>query len=170
MNLKLLFAATLSAMAVLPQAKAQSTLNAMGGSAIIAGKSHEWSVGEISLVNTFTTSTIIVTQGVLQPYGRGTNDVPATSTLASDLKVFPNPSSSVITVQYNAPRDGSITLRLMDLTGKVISEQKVDIKAGMNTPQVDVSTLAAATYMLQVALYNNSTLAEATSFKIQKLQ
>lgn len=44
-----------------------SACNVAGNSVTINGTIHEWSVGEMVLVNTVTTSGFIITQGLLQP-------------------------------------------------------------------------------------------------------
>jgi len=142
-----------------------STLNATGGSATLGGNTYEYSVGEMTLVSTFVTSTVVVTQGILQPEG-GVTAV-TDHTFGEHLQVFPNPSSSYVNVQYVAAASGELTMRLLDITGKLISEDRMTVKQGINTRQIDVSNLAAATYMLQVTTDQPG---EQASYKIQKLQ
>ena len=45
-----------------------SVINASGYSGTISGQVFDWSIGEMTLVSTYTGSTLIVTQGLLQPY------------------------------------------------------------------------------------------------------
>lgn len=148
-----------------------STLNATGGSGIIGGNVYDYSIGEIALVNTFTTASIIVTQGLLQTdLHDGTNAVAATSKVVSQLQVFPNPSKALVNVQFNAACSGKMNLALRDITGRLILQQKVDVLPGSNLQQVDISSLAAAIYMLEVAITPAEGIAETSSYKIQKLQ
>ncbi|NDC41178.1 MAG: T9SS C-terminal target domain-containing protein, partial [Chitinophagia bacterium] len=102
-------------------AAGQSTLNATGGSAFIGGAEFEWSVGEMALVNTFTTSTIVVTQGVLQTGLRDATLVPDLSA-GAHLRVYPNPANNIVNVAYDATASGSLTLRLSDLAGRILLE------------------------------------------------
>lgn len=156
----------------LPQVRGQSiwpsTLNASGGSAVLGGRTYEWSIGEMTLVNTAITSSIVVTQGLLQPE-RGVTAVDDRNILKY-LSVFPNPANNTINYTFNSPQQGVIGLRLMDMSGKVIQEKSNDVKTGMNTGQLDISSLAAATYLLQVNLSSGETIIETTAYKIQKLQ
>ena len=145
-----------------------STLNAAGGSATVLGVQLEWSVGEMALVNTFSTPSIIVTQGVLQPEN-GVTAVPE-QTLASQLQIFPNPGSSVVNIRYTSAKEGKLSYSLLDMTGKLISSQKTEVKQGLNNQVIDISSLAAATYMLEVSMEATGNGTETTSYKIQKLQ
>src|SRR5437016_6012346 len=77
------------------QSIAPGTLNAAGGGGTVAGNKFDWSVGEMTMVSTFTGSGVIVTQGVLQPY----HYVPTAVSdphFADELQVFPNPATSAI--------------------------------------------------------------------------
>ena len=156
----------------LPQVRGQSiwpsTLNATGGSATLGGRTYEWSIGEMTLVSTAATSSIVVTQGLLQPE-HGVTAVEDRNMLKF-LTVFPNPANNTINYTFNSPQKAVIGLRLMDMSGKVIQEKSNDVKTGMNTGQLDISSLAAATYLLQVDLKSDETLIETTAYKIQKLQ
>ena len=172
MKRKLLFTSIIVALIGLPQVRGQSiwpsTLNATGGSATLGGRTYEWSIGEMTLVSTAATSSIVVTQGLLQPE-HGVTAVEDRNILKF-LTVFPNPANNTINYTFNSPQKAVIGLRLMDMSGKVIQEKSNDVKTGMNTGQLDISSLAAATYLLQVDLTSDETLIETTAYKIQKLQ
>lgn len=150
-------------------ASGQSTLNATGGSAYIGGNEYEWSVGEMALVNTFTTSSIIVTQGVLQTGLKEATALQITE-LNQHIKVYPNPASNNVFINYESANSSMLGLRLSDVTGKIISQQQYPVKMGSNVCQLNVSNLAAATYLLQVdvTMPNGKTL--TVPYKIQKLQ
>lgn len=145
-----------------------STLNASGGSATLAGNTYEWSVGEMTLVSTESTSSLVVTQGLLQTR-LGTTDVKDHS-IMQFLSVFPNPTSSTVNYTFNSPQKATLGIRLVDMTGKVLLVRSNDVKTGMNTGQVDMSPYAAATYMLQVDLTDGDSQLGSTSYKIQKIQ
>ena len=160
----------------LPDARGQSapsigpsTLNATGGTKIIGTSEFDWSVGEMAMVSTFYSSKIIVTQGLLQNE-LSTPQKVANTDLVQRLQVFPNPSSSIVTLQYTAGSDGAFNYRLMDMTGKVLLVHSGAVKEGMTTEQLNIAPLAAATYMLEVSFKSNNDGAEAsTSYKIEKL-
>jgi len=164
----------LVAMAVIPNVRGQSItpsiLNATGGSASIGTNHIDWSIGEMTMVSTFTTSSVIVTQGILQPTDSSiaTTGI-AKSNVAGNLLVFPNPASTVLNLQYTSPAQGSLSYRLIDMAGKTIINHNVAIKQGVNIEQINITNLAAASYMLEVSAQTNET-EETTSFKIEKLK
>ena len=145
-----------------------STLNASGGSAIIAGKHYDWSIGEMTLVNTFGTSTLVLTQGLLQP-GIAVTEVGHTA-FYQQMEVFPNPTDAIINIRFTSTLQGMMAMRLMDMAGRIVLEQSVEVNQGLNTTQVNMQSLAGATYMLQVVLTPESGNEEMASYKIQKLQ
>ncbi len=146
-----------------------STLNATGGYNIVGGNQYDYSIGEIALVNTFTTHSIIVTNGLLQTELRDGTDVKQLDAV-SDLLVFPNPTKSIIYVQLNAKTTGKIKLSLHGLTGSQVAEVESDVKAGVNMSNLDMGNLANATYILYVMFTDASGTEQKNSYKIQKIQ
>lgn len=161
------FALCISSVGANAQSIWPSTLNASGGSAILAGNTYEWSVGEMTLVSTESTSSLVITQGLLQTR-LGTTDV-KDHTIMQYLSVFPNPASSTVNYTFNSPQKAVLGIRLVDMTGKVLYTRNTDVKTGINTGQVDMSPYAAATYMLQVDLTDGDNQIGSTSYKIQKV-
>ena len=155
--------------AVKGQSVGPSIINAAGNHKNIAGNEFEWSVGEMTLVSTFTTPGIVVTQGTLQPSDIDHTGVPV-NRLATQLKVFPNPATSVVNVEYTSQVSGTLSYDMLDVNGKVVAQQTMDVKPGTVTGQVNVSQLACATYMLRVTLNPENAAAETTTYKIQKLK
>jgi hypothetical protein len=170
MKSKLFFACVLSALAGMPTVRGQSitpdVINCTGGSGVIAGNTFEWSVGEI-MVSTFTSSSLVVTQGVLQP-NPGSSSIAAAPTLTG-MNVFPNPAKSIVNIQFSAPDAGQLIYRLIDVAGRTITEHTSEVKPGEVMRQLDIEKLACANYMLQV-FYRAEGKPEATNtWKIQKL-
>ncbi len=157
-------------LAGLPSVRGQSitpsVLNASGGSGTIGSNTFEWSVGEI-MVATLSSTSLIVTQGVLQPKG-GPASI-ADDPLTPRLDVFPNPSSSVVNIQFNSPGSGTLISRVIDVTGKVLIEDAATVKQGSTTRQLDIRQFACATYMLQVTYKTEDNTEKSTTYKIQKL-
>jgi hypothetical protein len=151
------------------QSVGPKTLNAAGGTGTAGSVEIDWSVGEMTLVSTFSGGSVVVTQGVLQPTDAWPVDVGNTA-LLKQLEVFPNPASSVVNIRYAAQAAGTLTYRLMDVTGKELAEKNVDVKQGIITEQLNISTLACATYMLEVSIRQADGKNETTSYKIQKIK
>ncbi len=75
----------------------------------------------------------------------------------SSLKVYPNPANAIITVTNNTAIE---SIEIANLLGQKVLSQK----ANTESTQVDVSGLAAGTYILNVQLQNGTT----TSVKVVK--
>jgi len=159
------------------QAKSQSItpfiLNATGGSYSFDGYIFDYSIGEMTLVNTFygaNGTNIIVTQGLLQ------NDISipegvAVNTLSQNLQVFPNPASNLVNLQLTSAKQGILSYRLLDVAGKTVLTNSTAVSQGKTLEQINVADIAAATYMLEVSFSAGAGDAgQSTSYKIEKLK
>ena len=158
-----------AAMSAHAQSVGPATINATGGTRIIGSNEFDWSIGEMTLVSTFSNPSIIVTQGVLQPEGLTNSGVANNAAISNQLKVFPNPASSVVFFQYTSQRPGTLCYRLMDMTGKASITRTINIVQGNNEAQIDLTHLACATYLLEVTVNSGSGAGESISYKIQKI-
>jgi len=147
-----------------------STVNCGGGYHVLDYDEYEWSIGEMTMVTTFTNPSIVVTQGVLQPFDIFITGVGNTTVLNGQIKVFPNPANSEVNLQYTAPADGTLSYSLLDMDGKLIKSNTAGVVSGTTTEQINVSELACATYMLEVTVNHGNSASEKTSYKIQKLK
>lgn len=148
------------------QSVGPSTLNAMGNHGNIGGNTYEWGVGTMPLVNTGGSSSIVVTQGVLQPfYPVGIGAVPIAN---GYLSVYPNPAEDVVFVKPAFKHGGKLHLRLMDVTGKLILQQVAELPTGTEAQEIRLGQIAAGQYMLQVN-YETEGTPQYQVFKIQKL-
>jgi hypothetical protein len=67
----------------------------------------------------------------------------------NSLLVYPNPTSGVLTLSFDAP-SSSIDLQLTDVTGKVVISRELKNLAGKHEEELDLSDLANGMYMLRV--------------------
>lgn len=153
----------------LPTARGQSTLNATGKTKTIGYNVFDWSVGEISLVSTFYGDNVFLTQGVLQ------NEIMihvgvANNNLMPEVRVFPNPASSIVNINYTAASSGVLAYRFMDMAGRVINHKSLDVSQGLTAEQLNIAELAAATYLLELTFTSSTGAQESTSYKIEKLK
>ncbi len=168
-SIYLLMLTLLQAVCLNAQSIGPATLNASGGSATMGAAVFEWSVGEMTLVSSFVNSGIIVTQGILQPV-EVTLGVAATTVLPGEIRVFPNPASDVVNIQCSALNAESLSWKLFDMSGKELNSQKIVVTSGQATGTVDLSSVAAAIYILEVTIVSDSRKVEIRSYKIQKNQ
>jgi hypothetical protein len=75
-----------------------------------------------------------------------------------DFNLYPNPANSFVYVDLpQLQSEVPLTIRLFDLSGRLVLEQKVQAQAGSNFFTVETSQLIAGLYMVQVS--NGSDLA-----------
>jgi hypothetical protein len=153
------------------QSVTPSTFNASGGSALLGGNTHEWSIGEMILVNTASTPNLIVTQGLLQPIIKDAASGVQDLALLQDVQVYPNPADQVLFVSSGQPANGTMYIVLSDIGGRTLQERSV--KTASSQPynlSFDVSALAAGAYALTLSFEaeNRSEGTIRTTYKIQK--
>jgi hypothetical protein len=151
---------------------AQQGINVSSHSATINGLKFDYSIGEMTLITTERTANLIVTQGLLQPTGSGSD---ATSQpgnthigLSDVMKVYPNPTENILFVESNESADAEISYQLFDATGKIVLSEKISWTAGPNKFSLDLKNYAAGAYYLMIRKPNSQGMMENFSYKIQK--
>ncbi len=147
----------------------QRTLNAAGGTKVLAGKTYEWSVGEMAVVQTATKGTLTVTQGLLQPAAGPPNAVPST-VQAGRLNVYPNPATERVFIEHHFPQSGTLTSTLLDAAGKLVSQTTQELATGDGTQVLELHDRAAGTYLLQLRFTDRSRTESTAVYTLQKTQ
>lgn len=145
---------------------AQSTLNLSGGSKVIDGNTHSYSIGEMTLVHTTNTENIVVTQGLLQatPTSVGIAD----NILSNDeLNVYPNPTRGVVHLELNMEIVGDLTMYFFDIMGRELIRKEYKITSGKESYSLSLQGLASGNYILR-AEFKDLQATAIQNFKIQK--
>src|SRR6186713_3294545 len=137
------------------QSIAPSVINAVGGSFQSGYYQFEWSIGELALVGEMKSSnnSLVITNGFIQPYIQ----YPATNNTNNifgrdEIKVFPNPASSYVEINFFTKQMGRITLSFYDGSGrKILSVADSYYGVGL-IKRIPVSQLPNEVYMLHVDL------------------
>lgn len=79
--------------------------------------------------------------------------------------LYPNPVSSQLNVAVSSPVRGTVTLQVVDMTGRILSQQVKAIAEGSNTVSVNVASLSNGSYILKVV--NAETSAVSAKFSKQ---
>ncbi len=74
----------------------------------------------------------------------------------SEMQLYPNPTTSDLTITYNSMVNSSMSLQIVDQTGRVVLTKQVNCTTGNNTHRMDVSNIASGVYQLQVVRGNQS--------------
>lgn len=141
-------------------------VNSAGNSAALGTTVIDWSVGELALISTFSGSSVVITQGILQPLNASATGMSYNHLLHS-LNVFPNPAAEFINIEYFGSGTGVMAFRISDMQGRALISNSFSITKIMTLEQIDINSLAAGVYILNITLdnYNEG----AISFKINKL-
>ena len=164
-KLKMLFLLLCTTSSVL---MAQSTLNAAGGETTIGGNTYEFSIGEMALVSTLSTASVIVTQGLLQPTPQWPTNTKDLIISKDVLKVYPNPASAIVNLQPQFSTGGTMQILLLNANGKTMLRKDYRLAAGREKQQIDISQYAQGNYILNVNFSNGKNKSK-NSYKIQKL-
>lgn len=82
-------------------------------------------------------------------YGESAAQQPAgLAPTVNGLTLFPNPTRSALNVAFESDLEGEGTIRITDLTGKILLEQSQEFFAGQNQTVLNVRDLAQGTYLL----------------------
>ena len=63
---------------------------------------------------------------------------------------YPNPARAQVTIAFNAGFNEEVTLELIDLSGAILSSQKLIWFKGLNTHQVDLNNYPAGIYLIRL--------------------
>jgi hypothetical protein len=155
MKLKILstFILLLCVFYVSAQGIAPNVLN-MGGGYLNAGYyQYEYSVGEMAAIETMSSPSNIITNGVLQPltdkpFGNNTS----TSWSNDEIKIFPVPTRGKVEVDILSKQKGKINMQLVDGAGRVVKSASFNYVGLGSITTWDLSYLASADYFLRITL------------------
>ncbi len=68
-----------------------------------------------------------------------------------DLQLFPQPATDNVNLVLTTNTTDAMNLQVVDLAGKVISSSNIDVQAGQNTINLDVSNFASGMYFVQLS-------------------
>jgi hypothetical protein len=138
---------------------AQESVNAGGGNATSSTGTVAYSIGQVLYtVDNATTGT--VSKGVQQPfeiYVTGVGD----SEFKMSLSVYPNPTTTSLTLQIEDFKEEKLRYQLFDTKGTLLSSAEIN----QGSTEINTTELAPATYMLYVVSRENKTI---QSYKIVK--
>jgi len=148
----------------------QSILNTSGSSTVVNQMVHEWSIGEMLSINTYSASSIIVTEGVLQPVNLVTSiDESTLNQAQSMITVYPNPTVDLVNIQIEEGISGKVVYTVRDMSGKIVSQQDSEAQNGQNPIAVDFTQAVKGQYTLQIQ-FNKDGSAISKTYNIQKIR
>ena len=143
----------------LPKLMAQQTVNPSGGNASGSGGSSSYSVGQIAF-KTQTGTNGTVNQGVIQPIEIFTLSGEAFTNIMLEAVVYPNPTTSNISLKISNFISDAFSYQIFDIQGKMLGNGEISNEETI----LDMNIYPAAIYILKV----NSNSKELKTFKIIK--
>lgn len=137
----------------------QSNTMASGGEASGSDGSMSYSVGQIDYIY-MTGSGGSANQGVQQPFEffvLGNDEFPE---ILLEMAVFPNPTSSFVTLQIGDLSSANLLYQLYDMHGRLLKKEAISLPR----TRIDMENYASAMYLLHVSDSNRN----LKSFRIIK--
>lgn len=122
----------------------QDAVVSSGGTASGNGVSVSYTVGQL-LYTADSTQSGSVLKGVQQPYEIYTVGS-ASLDYSFKLNVFPNPTSDLLTLEFDATMLRQIEVAVVDMNGKILRYEQLT----SDQKSIDVKDLASASYLYQV--------------------
>ncbi len=70
----------------------------------------------------------------------------------NNLNVYPNPSKGLFTLNLDMNNSGKVRIRVVELTGRIISDETQQVNKGNNFNSIDLSGYAQGIYMLNIEM------------------
>lgn len=131
-------------------ASAQATFSTVGGDAVSGSAKLSYTVGQVATqpakarVTNAERVTARLSEGVQQAYSIEELKIEGATPIASDIKIYPNPTTDDITVRVAG--EVQLYYTLYDANGRKLSQGKLQ---GVETA-IDMSEYAAGSYVLKV--------------------
>lgn len=112
---------------------------------------YEWSFGEMVLIQAFAPpdSSVLVTQGVLQPCTEKIGPYPYTVLFeAGDYKLFPNPTSGKFEVNFFVKTPGTMSLQLINSIGQILQTRSYHYDGCCSIELFDISKYPNGLYFV----------------------
>ena len=129
-----------------------SIINSSGNSFKKDHLSLEWSIGEMSLINTMqaTDGSQIITNGFLQPFVM--TYIPGPSFDLGEVRILPNPTRGKIEINLLTLSKGTVRIYVYDGSGKMlISKQSYSYGIGL-IENLDLTLFANGAYFIRIEI------------------
>jgi hypothetical protein len=126
-----------------------------GGCATSASGSLSFTVGEMTMVETFQSASNFLTQGFQQPEDLFVS-IPEISLVSGEFVIFPNPNSGSFSLQYAGEDQSQKVISIYNSLGQLVKTQVVQQVIGENKFDFDMNTFAQGMYVIQLMLRNTS--------------
>ncbi len=147
----LLAVVAFSAMFANAQMLTPTVIASTGGFSSNANGSLSYTVGEMTMVQTFSANGNILTQGFQQPNDNITGLIDMTKDEFGSFVVYPNPAVDDLTFGFQLPEASKVRVVLYNAVGQQVAEvYNGNYDTGKTVEQLNVTTYAAGVYVLSL--------------------
>jgi hypothetical protein len=135
----------------------------------------DWSVGETAVTTIATPlgggATYVITQGFLQPYVNNFDVNHAATFGDEEIRVFPNPATSYVEINFKTKQKGQVTFHLYNAVGQRFYSKSFTSYGLDRIEKIEMERQAAGTYVLYIELEPElGSRPKKGSYKIIKLR
>jgi hypothetical protein len=123
----------------------QEVIASAGGYNVSGGVSISWTLGE-TIIPTFQNGNLILTHGFQSQLI--VTAVEENLDVLVNIKVFPNPASEIVNIQFDTPVDGEIVVYLLDSQGRLVKRDLIE--PAMAQKQLNLQDMAAGIYYIKL--------------------
>ena len=128
-----------------------------GGFSSNANGSFSYTVGEMTMVQTFSNANNILTQGFQQPDGNVTGLIDVPQNDLGSVILYPNPAVDYSWLGFQFLKPGKITVELFNETGQKLADVlSTNYESGKATSLLNTSMLAAGSYFISLHFINSA--------------
>ncbi len=148
-------------------AQTQQTACASSNQGTAGGVVVSYTIGEMVLVDNAKVNGLFITQGIAQPEAPFAN-INFDLFTAAEIKVYPNPTPDLLSVQIGILKAGRIKLQLLTVEGQIVITDEFDVNTFM-TKKYELRKFANATYLLKLDFVStDKTMNKKGTYKIVK--
>jgi len=132
-----------------------SVISSSGGFYSSSNASLSFTVAEMTMVETFTATNNILTQGFQQPedFSEGISEH---QVFSGDFIAYPNPTTGIFTLNFSGNNNSEASIKIYNLLGQVILTKTISQSIGNNSIVFDISNNSDGIYMLEFSYINKS--------------
>jgi len=90
-----------------------------------------------------------------KPVGIDENEMETPANATTALHLYPNPVSSIATIEFNMNRNDLMVIHVYDLSGRQVIQTTENVYQGNNSVQLDMSGLRSGTYVISAVAGSN---------------
>ncbi len=155
-KISLFLSVVLAGFSLKAQQLTPTVIASTGGFSSNANGSISYTVGEMTMVQTFSANGNILTQGFQQPNDNVTGLIDLTKDEFGSFVVYPNPAVDNLWYGFQFPEEGKADIVLYDAIGQKISDvMHTSYDNGKIVEQLNVSAYAAGLYILTINFVSN---------------